>query len=203
MDNIYNITKNLVNEVGDKEDFNLFVIRLRKTNLTKMAERKATVLAAYQKYGELSKLYKSGIVSRQTLYHYRTNDQVFKQLLDEIDQDLGMQARDTVVSLMRNAESEEVKFKSAKFLAESYYPQTFDAGVRRERYKNTKDILNKLFEQQSGTLIVDPVAERAKQPESGQNPDAMPDNNSYITQAATPTYNPPASEPEDGEPTED
>ena len=101
------------------------------------------------------------ICSRKTLVNYNKNA-LFKQKVAEIQSLILAESQDKLINLMRHAESEDVQFKSSVKILESYNPEQFDAGVRREKARASVDVLKQMFSQQNGATVVLDAVDKLK-----------------------------------------
>lgn len=85
-------------------------------------------------------------ISLSTQYNYFENH-ITRKIIGFYEQSIAFKAQDVMIGLL-DAESEDVKFKSSKFLLESHNSNQYDAGIRREKARVEGDASLHLFKQQ-------------------------------------------------------
>lgn len=86
-------------------------------------------------------------ISPRTLIDWVNNDKI-RSVIGYYEQTLAHKAQDKLTELMTCAQSEQIQYSSAKFIAESFNPERFDSGIRRERERTRGDASLELFKQQ-------------------------------------------------------
>ena len=74
------------------------------------------------------------------------NEAEFVAVLEKLRPIIAARSRETLTKLMQESQSDAVKMKTAQFFLESYEPETYDPGVRRQMRANQGTWINSLLQ---------------------------------------------------------